>query len=111
MTTEQMDLLAITEEAIGRARDHANQVWLRDARRAVEVLAAKMLPFTTDDVWALLEKVSVAATHEPRALGAVMRQAQRDGLIRRTGGWISTTRPQAHTRPCAVWIGTAAAVA
>lgn len=111
MSTQQLDLLAITNEAIGRARDHADTPWLRDAYKAVKTLAGWGQPFTTDDVWALLEKVSIAATHEPRALGAVMRQAQREGLIRSTGTWQKTTRPQAHTRPCAVWIGTSLAVA
>lgn len=103
-TVEQGDLFAITQEAVQRAADHADTDWLRDAARAVRTLAAQREPFTTDDVWALLNATSTATTHEPRALGAVIRQAQRDELIRTTGEWRKSTRPECHTRPCAVWI-------
>lgn len=103
-TVEQGDLFAITQEAVQRAADHANGEWLRDAQQAVRTLADGGKPFTTDDVWALLAITSTAATHEPRALGAVIRQAQRDELIRHTGDWRKSTRPECHTRPCAVWI-------
>lgn len=103
-TVEQGDLFAITQEAVQRAADHANGEWLRDAQQAVRSLAARREPFTTDDVWGLLSATSTATTHEPRALGAVIRQAQRDELIRHTGDWRKSTRPECHTRPCAVWI-------
>lgn len=104
--TEQMDLLAaITDKAIVRVGKNADPTWTKDALACITALAEKGESFTTDAVWELLEQVSTATTHERRALGAVMRTAQRQGLIQTTGRYVKSTRPECHTRPCAVWVG------
>lgn len=104
MTATQPDLFSITNEAIGRAGENADERWTRDARSAIRTVAFKGVEFTTDAVWELLDKVSSARTHEPRAMGALMREAQRAGLIRTTGAYIKSSRPDCHLRPCAVWV-------
>lgn len=97
----QGDLLA--QQAQDAAEAHADEGWLRAARQQIAALAASGEPWTTDHVWYRLELLGVA-THEPRALGALIRKAARDGLIRRQG-WTPTTRPEAHARPIPVWCG------
>ena len=98
-----MNLLdMIRDEAIERANDHANQEWKSLARSAVVFLAETGRPFTTDDVWDLLDALPVK-THEPRALGAIMQKAAKDGLIRSSGPYVKSRRPECHRRPVAVW--------
>lgn len=74
--------------------------WLTDAQGVVNALAASGEPFSADDVWA-----KVGAPPEPRALGAVMVFAARQGWIRKTGLYRPSTRPAAHARPIAEWVG------
>lgn len=101
---EQQDLfaaIAARDDAIDRAGAHADQTWAAHAVAAVRG-AARLFRFTTDDVWARLEQYGVQ-THEPRALGAIMKQLERDGEIVPTGDWVQTRRPAAHARPIRVW--------
>ena len=89
-----------TRAAIDRAQANASDLWFRGAMNAVRYLVAQRRPFTTDDVWSHVE----GQTHEPRAMGAVMRQAQRDGLIKPSGEYRKSLRPECHRRPIQVWI-------
>jgi hypothetical protein len=43
------------------------------------------------------------APHEPRALGALMREAARNGLIEATDRVRPSERPQCHMNPKRVW--------
>ena len=100
---------ALAAEGMQRAADHADSAWLQAANRIVQQLARSQEPFTTDQVWYRLEQAGVA-THEPRALGAVMRRAAKAGLVEQVG-YRPTSRPEAHARPIPIWRGTALAVA
>lgn len=104
MSHVQGDLLA--QEAMDAAEAGADEGWLRAARLELAALAASGLPWTTDFIWFRLEALGVS-TREPRALGSVIRKAQRDGLIRQVG-YRPTTRPEAHARPIPVYVGVAA---
>lgn len=95
----QTDLL----EALDRVERGATGAWMDEARMAVKVLCARRAEFTTDDVWRLMTLVHID-TRDHRALGAVMRQAVKDGLIRNTGRYRKSTRPECHRRPVAVWM-------
>jgi hypothetical protein len=90
--------------SIDQVEEHADQEWIVLATGIVKALAAGRHPFTTDKVWTMLERIPVA-THEPRALGAVIRRLARDGIIIKTGAYVNTTRREAHSRPIPVWIG------
>jgi hypothetical protein len=92
-----------TQLAIDQVEQHANPDWLSKARDIVFLLASSGRPLTTDDVWDELAKVSTA-THEPRALGSVIRNASRLGVIRLTGNYVKTRRREAHSRPIPEWI-------
>lgn len=102
MTATQGDLLA--DEGAQRAMSGADEGWLRAAKHVVWQLIQEGQPWTTDQIWYRLEALGVT-TQEPRALGAVVRSAQRKGFIQQVG-YRPTTRPEAHARPIPIWLAT-----
>lgn len=102
MSAEQGDLFA--QAAMDAAEAAADEGWLRAARGELKALIEAGEPWTTDHIWYRLEQLGVT-THEPRALGALIRQAAKAGLIVRRG-YTPTTRPEAHARPIPIWSGT-----
>jgi hypothetical protein len=105
--TGQGDLLDLAaamsarDEAVTRVGDHADPDWVEQTLDVIYCLAVAQAEITTDDVWATVGEV--AATHEPRALGAVMRQAARLGYVRASDRYIPSARPACHARPVRVW--------
>ena len=93
-TTEQA-----RDEAIARARDHAPTDWYERALQAVQALARRLYEFTTDEVWAEVKE----HPPEPRALGAVMEEARRNGWITRTDRTRKSVRRDCHGRPVRLW--------
>jgi len=55
--------------------------------------------FTTDYLW---EQVD-SKPNEPRAMGAAMTKARRDGLVMATGSYIKSRRAECHARPVMIW--------
>lgn len=95
---------AAADEAIRRVADNAEPEWMDAARWAVFEIAGRRDEFTTDAVWALLERKGVAAPHEPRAMGAVMRWASKNACwIEATDRTSPSTRPEHHAYPNRVW--------
>ena len=90
---------ALRDAAIRRVADNANPDWKVEAVRVVSTVAQRMPEFTTDDVWHLIEEV----THEPRAMGPVMKAAAAAGLIEATDRFKLTERPSRHRAPVRVW--------
>lgn len=105
MTESLFDLLAAEQardEALARVHDHANEEWKTTALQAICDLALKQTELTTDDVWLALSKHD-CATHEPRALGSVMRQAAVLGIIKRTDTTRRSIRTARHRGDVRVW--------
>lgn len=90
------------DEAIDCVERAADPEWMEVAFGVVRALALRGVKFTTDDVW---QAVGDWTAVEPRALGAVMRRAQREGLARPLAEYRKSTRPACHARPLRVWIG------
>jgi hypothetical protein len=91
------------EDAIARAEASADEDWMQTAIEAVELIARFRRFFTTDEVWKVLAE-SGAATHEPRAMGAVMRQAVTAGTCRKAPLLPQKSAMAAcHRRPKQVW--------
>lgn len=94
----------VTNEAIERAGTNANPTWREAAEAAVYRVCKRHEFFVSEDVWQELGAgEQTASTHEPRALGAVMRQAARLGYCVATERWQKTQRVAAHRRPQQVW--------
>lgn len=100
-----LDALTARDEAIDRVEANAHDLWLAAAREALDELCATRESFTSDDLWAALDGRDVS-THEPRAMGAVLRQAARDGLVAGTRQYRPSVRPACHARPVRVWVVT-----
>jgi len=106
MEGQQLDLEAgrkAADEAIGHSAQAANYEWWNAAVSAVVFCSHQSGTFTTDDVWTMIPVEF--QTREPRALGAVMRNLQEQGVIVPTGEYRPTERPKAHGRPVRVWRG------
>ena len=93
---------AAKDAAIDRVDHHASERWKGRAKEAVAALALTCRFFTTDDVWNRLDGVT---THEPRAMGAVMVWAMKQNLIRKTGRYVKSMRPECHRRPIVQYVG------
>ncbi len=82
---------------------HANvePTWWVAAIRAVYLASRELGTFTTDDVWARLPREYT--THEPRAMGAVMREAVRREWCEGTDQYQASARVVCHGNPKRVW--------
>ena len=70
----------------------------------IVMLARRRERFTTDDVWKTIEGINPnISPREPRAMGAAMTKAHREGIIQPTAEYVQSTRPQNHARPIRVW--------
>lgn len=92
----------LADEGVAAAAAGADEGWMRAALSQVRWLATVRATFTTDDVWALLTDSGVG-TREPRAMGAVMRQAKAAGYVTPTTEYVKSGRPECHARPVRVW--------
>jgi len=102
----QPDLFAADakKKAIDQVEANADARWLDEALVAVGAVACRLERFTTDDVWLWLAKAGGGkGPHERRAMGAVMRTAQRRKIakpLNEVKGSVSTVN---HGRPLRVW--------
>lgn len=95
-------------EAIARVDRHTPREWKVAFRRAIEKVARQRLRFNADSVWEEFQKdyCDWEGAH-PRAAGAVILQARRDGIIVliRNMFWNSKRR-SCHGRPIQVYQST-----
>lgn len=95
----------LRDDAIVAVAAHTRADWIALARQAVRELCAAGRPFTSDDVWDTIDRRAGgrADPPEPRALGAVMRWADRQGLAVPTDRTSPSQRPDCHRRPVRIW--------
>jgi len=86
---------------------HANPEWVKRALDSVYAVARKTAAFTTDDVWAELERASkddgLESYADNRALGPIMQRAARLGYCAPTMMMTKTKRKSNHRRPLMLW--------
>lgn len=90
------------DDAIERVDKHADKGWKELALETVKTVAQANARFTTDKVVELLAQAPLK-THEPRALGAVMRSAARQGWIVATDGFEKSAAVSRHRAHKMVW--------
>ncbi len=100
----QDTLFAARDEALERVDEHADEDWKAHASDVIAMTAADLDEFTAEDVWARLDPA--LSTHEPRALGALMKRAAAAGVIVATDQWRVSSRTACHNRPMRVWRAT-----
>lgn len=82
----------------------AEAAWMGAAANAITTAAAAGQPFTSDEVWALLDTQHPGlAPPDPRAMGVAFARIQRRGLIAPTPATRRSTRRTNHGRPIRVW--------
>lgn len=91
------------DQAIEQVEAHADPTWKLHATAAIRWLARTRPEFTTDDVWQELHVRNHGGPREPRALGALMVAAAKQGLIEPTDRYVPSQRPDCHRRPVKVW--------
>jgi hypothetical protein len=105
-TMNLFDLATATDtknKAIAQVASNANPDWYNQVYNIIRDIATTTDTFTTDDVWQAIEHQQLPTPHEPRALGAIMRHAQRDNLIQPTNSYVPSHRVACHARPIRVW--------
>jgi hypothetical protein len=94
-------------EGMTAAEDGASIRWLALAGDCVALCAAVLPQFTTDDVWAALERSGrdiIESERNPSAIGVVMQAAKKSGTIRKVEGvTVTSTRPSRHGQLLRVW--------
>ena len=90
------------DDAIDRV-ERNNRVFVDDAMSAVRLTAKTLDTFTTDEVWANMIG-STPDSVEPRAMGPIMVNAKRAGLIEKSTQIRPSTMAACHFRDKTVWI-------
>lgn len=94
------------EKAIAQVDRHANERWKEAALASVQAVCETKHLLTTDDIWWVLDRLRLQhslGTHEPRAMGSIVRQAARKGWMVPTSEYIPSERPESHRRPIRIW--------
>lgn len=108
MTPGQTDMLdptagkTLRDIAMELVKLHANDEWKKACIDVIFTLAVTKQQFSTDEVWCDLA-TTPAGTHEPRAIGPMMMEAAKHGLIKATPLYCPSCRPKCHRRPVRVW--------
>ena len=90
-------------EGMERAEAGASPEWKHYATLVITALAREVKEFTSDEVWEGLKLCGIQAPEEPRAMGPMMRNAAKAGLITKTGYSRVSNQENNHARPVAVW--------
>lgn len=91
------------EASIAQVRDNAEPDLKAELLESVRRVAGIRSTLTSDDVWQDFRARITDAPHEPRLLGAVMREAVRNAWIEATQDFELSKRPETHRNPKRVW--------
>lgn len=80
--------------------------WTETTARFVRALASTGQPFTTDEVWHMLDEHCPVKAPNPKAMGGLMlRMRNREHVIVPMFTYYATIRPQSHSAPKQCWLG------
>ena len=91
------------EEGMAKAEAGASEEWKMAASLAIMDVAKKNKEFTADEVWEVLQRMGITGPQEPRAMGPMMRNAAKLGMITKTGYSRVSQQGTNHARPVAIW--------
>lgn len=93
---------AAKEISMQEVEDNANALWKAEAAAAVVKAASSLRYLTSDDVIVLIP--DNVRTHELRAMGPVMKNAAREGIIVKSAQpGRNSARRSLHASPRTVW--------
>lgn len=102
-TITQTKIYKTKHQAIDEVEQNAKIEWLNKAVEVLTYVAKTNFYFTSDDVWAELNKRGIEKPHSPSALGAVLRRGWKSHICEKTGKYIPSTQPSNHQRDVAQW--------
>ena len=88
------------QEGMERAAEAVGPLWRQQALNIVKRCAQTYLEFTSDQVW---EMGLSRPANGGLALGTIMLEAARRGLIEKTDRTVVSIQPLNHKRPVGVW--------
>ena len=94
------EIFAERDAAVDQVEQNANSEWKEVAYLTAIEVGKRQGTFTSEDVW---DAISGVTTHEPRAMGAVMRRLRKENVIMPTDTFVISTSPLGHGRPSRVW--------
>jgi hypothetical protein len=97
---DRAEAARVKADAVAAVKAGADSEWFARAVGAVRAVAAMSSEFTTDDVWQMMGHEDA---RENRAMGAVMKEAERVGVCVPTDRYESSADPRCHGRPKRVW--------
>ena len=77
--------------------------WKAMAMMAVQDCTRLYESFTTDEVWGILESAGMERPETPAAMGPIMRNCARNGIIQKTPFYRVSTQRTNHAREVAIW--------
>lgn len=89
-------------EAIDRVSANADPNWKFLAIQATRKVAMQRETFTSEHVWAELVAEG-STTHEPKAMGGILRKAAQEGICEVTERFIKSSSRINHRRPLQIW--------
>lgn len=90
------------DKAINRVDAHADIEWKVKAYTIGEQIARANETMISENIWDALTRNGFT-THEPRAMGAVMRKLNSRKVVEATDRFIPSPSPLGHGRPTRVW--------
>lgn len=92
------------DEAIERVKRHASPSWIEAGIFVGEHLARKIPCFVAAEIDLEMQRIFPnIKTHDKRAMVAVIRRLERDGVIAPTEKFTPDPRTSCHARPVRVW--------
>jgi hypothetical protein len=91
----------LRDEALHRVSSN-NEEWMALALRQIKSLRSQMSSFTGEELRLRLE-TRIGKPHHHNAMGALVKQALKLGLIERTGQFRAMMEPKSHARMTAVY--------
>ena len=93
--------IARRDGALVRGARKADPAWIADAQKAIRKTATDLPEFIVDHVFERMD--FTLSTHDDRAIGSLILEAAREGVIERTERFIPSFRAKHHACPRRVW--------
>lgn len=91
------------KQALDEVQSNAENDWWYKTKEVIHKLAKENINFTSDEVWAELDRLNIPRPHQPSALGSVFRACCQAGWITKSGKYKPSTQPTNHQRDVAIW--------
>lgn len=89
-------------EGMTSAYQNANLDWKAAATKYLSYLCRTQAYVTSEDVVLYLKDEGIT-THENRAMGGIMTSFANAGIIKATGRFTTSRRPECHKSPVRIW--------